>query len=303
MDWTRTHPYVSALCGAGILLVVGAFIVERQKVALPATQITAWGGAGNAYLDPASYVPTSGASPYAEDIMQRVKSGPPYTYTPPLNAPRSGASGEHSASQNVLASDSFNFDDFVAMLVREGARLNTAPASGDIPSAYAFIPSGLVSTTTSTSARTDLQQELYSYGNDIGSSIESFEQQHSNMMQILKGQVEDRTDQGKAEAVVNLAHSFQNLGNNLAGMDNVPLKVAGTHKALTQSYIEIGTNLALVPKAERDSDFIHAIEKYNASADTFTKNYIALASLFGAYGVAFSSSDAGSVFTFTPMGL
>ena len=188
------------------------------------------------------------------------------------------------------------------MVTGGGGGRETARVSDDTSNAYTFIPSGIVSTTTSTSERTDLQQELYNYGNDIGSSIESFEQQHSNMVQILKNQAEDRSDTEKAEAVVRLANAFRDLGNTLSGIENVPSQMAGIHTSLAESYVAIGKNLALVPKAQRDSDFIRAIETYNASADTFTKNYIALASLFGAYGVAFSSSDAGRVFTFTPMG-
>jgi len=169
-------------------------------------------------------------------------------------------------------------------------------------SAYAYIPRGLISTTTPSTARTALQQQLYDYGNDIGSSIESFEQQHSNTVQILKEQVEDRSDPDKAAAVVNIGHAFQNLGTNLAKMDNVPSAMVAAHAALAQSYIEIGKNLALVPQAERDSDFIQAIQTYNTSADAFTRNYIQIVSLFGAHGVTFTSSDAGRVFTFSPSG-
>jgi hypothetical protein len=85
-------------------------------------------------------------------------------------------------------------------------------------------------------------------------------------------------------------------------METVPPAITSAHNKLAQSYIEIGKNLSLIPGAERDSDFIAAIQVYNASADTFTRNYIQIASLFGAHGVTFTSGDSGRVFTFSPSG-
>lgn len=222
--------------------------------------------------------------------MDQVKSGPPYTYIPPSLATPAPTDNQ----------DSYDFEAFVAMLTQGSApKKQSASESGSVVSAYAYIPRGLISTTTPHTGRTDVQQALYDYGNDIGSSIESFEQQHSNTVQVLKGQVEDRGNPDKAAAVAQIGRAFQGLGNNLAAMDTVPSGMVSAHKALAQSYIEIGKNLALIPQAERDSDFIQAIQTYNASADTFTKNYIRIVSLFGANGVTFTSSDSGRVFTFS----
>ncbi len=114
--------------------------------------------------------------------------------------------------------------------------------------------------------------------------------------------MEDRTNPEKAAAVVAIGHGLEEMGNSVAAMETVPSAVASAHEALAKSYIEIGKNLALIPRAERDSDFIKAIQTYNASADTFTKNYIQLVSLFGAHGVTFTSSDAGRVFMFNATG-
>ncbi|MBI5457626.1 hypothetical protein HY971_02790 [Candidatus Kaiserbacteria bacterium] len=297
MEWFRTHPYASALSAAGVLVVVGAYIVVLRASEPTRTQATAWGGAGSSFLDPTSFEPPQYVAPtYQGDIIQQVQSGPPYTYITPVGS---------ATSASVSGDNPYDFEAFIAMLIKETVpkrQAVDARADSSTMDPYAYIPRGLISTTTPPTARTSTQQALYDYGNDIGSSIESFEQQHTNTVQILKEQAEDRADPDKATAVVNLGRAFQNLGSNLSAMDNVPSVMVSAHAALAKSYIELGKNLALIPGAERDSDFIQAIQTYNASADTFTGNYIRIVSLFGAYGVTFTSADSGRVFTFSPSG-
>ncbi len=294
MEWLRTHPYTSALCAAGVLVLTGAFIVTSRATRPAGTGVTAWGGEAVPLLNPTSYGPTQN-SLQGDDVMGQVQNGPPYTYIAPNFSNLTPSSEENS----------YDFEAFIAKLSAQGrpASGGTQGTDDSVLSAYAFIPRGLISTSTPRATRTALQQELYDYGNDIGSTIESFEQQHSNTVQILKVQVEDRANPEKAAAVVAIGHELEDLGKILAAMETVPSAMVSTHNALAQSYIEIGKNLALVPSAERDSDFIKAIQTYNASADTFVKNYIQLVSLFGAHGVTFTSSDGGKVFTFSPNSL
>ena len=296
MTWLRAHPYVSALCAAIILLAIGTIIVARQATHPIENRAGTWGSGNIPLLNPTGY--QSAPNTPSQDqpsLMSDVLDGPPYTYTPP-------------SASNTAVSDpnfgSYDIDSFIALITKGAPPKATSSASTDdtFLSAYAFIPRGLLSTTSPASTRSDTQQKLYDYGNDIGSSIESFEQQHSNTPQLLKEQVEDRSDPGKAAAVVNIGRALQDIGNSLLAMEEVPPIMASAHKALAQSYVEIGKNLALVPGATGDSAFIQAIQTYNASADTFTKNYVQIATLFSAHGVVFSSTDAGSVFTFTPSG-
>lgn len=295
MEWLRTHPYTSALGAAGILVVLGAFIVVSRASQPAGTRTSAWEGEAAPLLNPTSHGSTN-VSTQNQNIMGQVQDGPPYTYIAPNFSNPVSADGE--------AESSYDFDAFIAKLTKQANPKGQAGASEEDPllSAYAYIPRGLISTSTPVSTRSALQQELYEYGNDIGSTIESFEQQHSDTPQILKGQVEDRTDSGKAAAVVRIGRDLEEMGKAFVAMETVPSSFASAHNALAKSYIEIGKNLALIPEAQRDADFIKAIQTYNASADTFAKNYIQMVSLFGAHGVAFSANDAGKVFTFTPTG-
>ncbi|OGG52424.1 hypothetical protein A2851_05260 [Candidatus Kaiserbacteria bacterium RIFCSPHIGHO2_01_FULL_53_29] len=295
MNWLRAHPYVDALAATLALLLVGALIVNSRSAASPAASTRTWAGTEISLFNPSSHTPPAPASTQPSQNQYSVFPNVltvPSAYTPPV-----------VKDPDTEQSAPFDFNAFIALLSAQGR-----PASGgargtdnQVTDAYAFIPSGLMSTTSVQQSRSATQQKLYDYGNDIGSYIRSFEEQNQGKAQTLKDQVEDRSDSNKAAAVGELARALKEVGQNLQGMDVVPSAMASAHQKLAKSYIAIGTNLALVPYAERDSDFIAAIQTYNASADTFTRNYVAVAELFGAYGVVFAQSDAGSVFTFTPM--
>lgn len=293
MPWFRTHPYALTLGVAGLLIIAGIFVVMTRSSAPPTTsQAVAWGGTG-ALLNP-SYEPgtTSSQGP-AVGIMQQVQSGAPYTYTLPVPQTTNPDTGETTGG--------FDFNAFIAMLSAETGAVTTGQPAGNaaVTNAYAFIPGGFIATTT-VNKQTVLQKALYDYGNEAGSLIQSFEQQHTNESQVLTDQAQDRNDAGKAAAVQALGAQLSALGSSLLAMDSVPSQVADAHQALAQSYQNIGTKLALVPQAKSDADFIAAVQSYNSSADTFVKNYVALANLFVAYGVTFSQGDPGSVFTFAP---
>ena len=228
--------------------------------------------------------------------MQQLQSGTPYNYT--LPTPQAV-----SADTQTGGSGDFNFDSFISMLSNENAT-GTTKVQGSTNNAYAFIPTGLISALVP-KQRTALQQKLYDYGNNVGSFVQSFEQDHPNEAQVLWDQAQDRTNPDKAASLVALAHALTALGDNLSQMnaspddDQVPTQMTAAHNALAQSYHDLGTELALVPGAQGDSAFVAAVEAYDTTAEMFTQKYVALANLFVAYGVTFSPQDPGVVFTFS----
>lgn len=200
-------------------------------------------------------------------------------------------------------SDALTYQALLSDLQRYVPRsTGSAPPPSSVTSVtYAFPPAGIISTTTSGSreTRTKVQQELFEYGNAIGSYIQSFEEAHSNQVQVLKDQLEDRTNPAKNAAVVQLGKAMQNLGNNLRGVQEVPSAIADAHEALANSYIEIGKNLALVPAAQDTDALLKAINVYNASAGTFAQNFAALATRFVENDISFGQTDPGVVFQFS----
>lgn len=291
--WWYRRPYLSALIGAGILIGIGGLIVFARSPASLSGSNGVWSGASANILNPSDT-----GNHAAQDVPQYVpKQTVSYGYVPISR----GTTPEEDTSTN----GSFDFNAFMAELTQENTPPNTPGQSGADSSpaeTYSFIPKGFVAVGTPTSTRNAVQQALFNYGNEAGSLVESFETAHRDQAQVLKNWLEDRSDTTKAAAVVQLGRALWETGKAMLSLDT-PETAAAANKALADSYMEIGANLALVPKTERDTDLLKAIETYNASADTFTKNYIALVNIFGAYDVQFSASDPGSAFTFKPVSL
>lgn len=287
----RLHPYVSALLATAALIVVGILIVSTRSAVSSGGGVHAWGGANINFLNPANGAPQKTTQTDQNTISQQGGYSAPYSYIPP--APR-GSDAE---------ADSFDFSAFLSTLSQGSAASSSAQGSADVQFAYSFIPQGLISTSSPTKKRTKDQQQLYDYGNEAGSYIQSLEEAHRDQGQVLKNWLEDRSDSAKAAAVVQLARALWETGQSLSRMESIPTSVQATHTALAKGYMDIGANLGLVAKTQNDEDLLKSIGVYNASADTFTTTYVALATLFTAHAVTFSADDPGTVFTFTPVSL
>src|SRR3989344_789101 len=212
MEWIYQHSYATAIIGALLVLVLGAFVVERSTGVIPQRTGLIWGSTEGSLFDATSYQPQ-------ELTLETATTRP------------GGTSIDHalniSLSSDINIEQSapdFNFDAFLA-------ELSTTPAA-PTPNgnsqllepglAYSFIPSGLISTSTTETSRSALQQELFDYGNTIGSYVLSFEARNRNMTQDVKGHIEDRFSKEKAAALVRLANGIIELGTSLSTMDSVP---------------------------------------------------------------------------------
>lgn len=298
--WMHTHPYASALITAVLFVIVGIFVISQRAAVAPGGGVTAWGGANINLLNPAYNTPQNTTGQGQTEILRQVQTSASYSYIPPVP----GGATLYTSTTN---SSSFDFNSFIKLL-SEGSAAQTSPSTpagndASLEIAYSFIPKGLISTTTQVKKRTKEEQQLYNYGNEAGSYVESFEEAHGDQAQVLKNWLEDRRDSVKAAAVVQLGRALWETGKGLLSMGSVPTGTKAVHEKLAKSYMDIGANLALVAKTEGDVDLLKAIEVYNASADTYAKNYVALVNIFGAYGVGFSADDPGHVFTFTPVSL
>lgn len=296
MQWLRSHPYVAALIGTVVLILLGAFVVKERIAVRPEySETRAWGGVGAQLLNPISRAPNYTGS-IQEDIYREVRSGPPFYYSPaPAQIPFIDAGG----------SGDFDFDAFLALLSQPaGGKPGEATSDNSLlDTAYSFIPGGLISTSTTHKVRTPIQQALYNYGNEAGSSIQSFESTFGNASQILKDQFEDRESPSKNAALRALAEGLTGVGKALEGMGDVPSEVERAHAKVAASYRELGDKLSRVPGAKSEQEILDGILAYNSAAESYVKNYVALATLLSAYGVMFAPDDPGSVFTFTNVGL
>lgn len=289
MSWLRMHPYAAVSAGVGLLLIIGALVVESRTAVRPGS-LSVWGGSGAPLLNPTSYTPNAVLTE-----MQTTGGNPGVS---PIYIPPPQSTDVDSETPN--SDDSFNFDDFLGSLTQpSGGKGTTTSGSADIELAYSLIPRGLIATSTPSPTRTETQQKLFNYGNDVASYIQTYEDSNRNAPAALKDQAEDRQNPQKIQAVKLVAAGLRTVGESLLGMEELPSSVAGLHKALAESYIDVGKKLAKIPDAPGDETFIEAITAYNAAADALASNYVALATLFSVSGVTFSSQDPGSIFMFS----
>jgi len=289
MQWLRSHPYIASLVGAAVLILLGAFIVWQSATVQPEdSQTITWKGVGARLWDQTPLTP-SDQGENRENIYSEVRSGPPFYYSPASAQP---------PSANAEASGS-DLEALLTNLVRPASQSGTTQTGGTSLDPYSFIPGGLISISSPAKERTPAQKELYDYGNEAGSHIQSFENTHRNAPQTLKDQFEDREDQAKNAGLRALADGLVGVGRALEKMEDVPAGVAAAHAKVATSYQEIGDKLSRVPDAQREQEIIDAMLAYNTAVEVYVKNYIALATLFSAYGVSFRPEDPGSVFTFT----
>lgn len=290
------HPYEAVLIGVAALVAVGAVFVFGHSPVSPQAQGSTWQGFGGVPSNP-SQVPDSSGAPQQSAVGPQQQSGNSYVALPLAQ------SQDTSANPDTITAASI--DQLLAILSTSSSATTVSSNSSSLmAAAYALIPNGLVATTTNVAPkRTSAQDALYQYGNYIGAVIQTYEDTHQNTPQVLKDQSTDRTNADKDAQVQQIGQALQKVGRDIAAAPDIPNSVVSYNTALGKSYQDIGAKLALIGQTRSDTDFIAAVQAYDSAADTFTKNYVALASYFSASGVNFASQDPGSVFSFTPVGL
>jgi hypothetical protein len=192
--------------------------------------------------------------------------------------------------------------DIAALLAQLVQQMPVTASSQDpsTPDSYSFIPQGLISAEPATKARTPAQEDLFDYGNDVGTLVKGFEDTHYGSYQILKDHIEDRTNPDKIRALKILGQDLQQLGSDLRTVPDVPAEAAGMHRVYANAYYAIGGNLVLVADTTTDEEFVNAITKYNSIVEALSTQFQLLVLLFGTNEVTFSSSDPGNIFMFSP---
>lgn len=286
--WIHRHPFLATTLGIfGLLFLGGALVANRIDVN-PASSSGAWGGAGGMFFGTIkNAIPTG---PSTSDVVVRLQS-PDDTYAAiPIYTPSEDAT---PAGVDDVAS-------LLAQLVQPAPTTATASTDPATPGGYSFIPQGLVSTEPSTKKRTPGQEDLFDYGNAVGTLVKSYEDTHPGSAQILKDHVEDRTNPDKIRALKILGTDMQQLGNDLKDLPDVPADVAGMHRTYANAYFAAGANLLLIADTTTDEQFVEAVTKYNAVVEKLSVQFQLLVALFGTNEVTFSSSDPGKIFMFSP---
>lgn len=201
-----------------------------------------------------------------------------------------------TASPAAKRSDeTFDWDSFIAALGSK--RSNSATTTAFITD-Y-FVPSGAPAAIVErSSVQTPEQQTLHEYGNALGSVLSGFEKTHPNMPNTLQAQAEDPTNPAKRIALQSLADEFTAMARDVAAVSAPPQAQTATQK-LSSAYRAMGETLRTVPEASTDQERIDAMLAYNSAAEQYITAFLSIFDLFGAYDVRFTSSEPGSVFSFS----
>jgi hypothetical protein len=285
MHWFAAHAYITGLIIASILLVSGTALVSQRAPLSGIDTNTTWSGAGISLFSGLQ----RGSAPEetrirTEDILQGQRKDTSYTILP------AGAGFEAAPGTD------FNWEALMAELVRPpgaGAQSTEATNLG----VYAFIPQGLIAVREATQERSETQDILFEYGNAVGSFIVAFDDSHANMLQILKDAYQDRENAQKVAAAAQIGRDYVQLGAELEGI-TAPAQVGGLHQRLADAYKRVGRLMIAKVQAKNDTDFLAAVNAYNAGVDQFQKEYLALVTLFSVAEVQFTDYDPGRVFMF-----
>ncbi len=282
------HPVVLMLVAAIVLVLIGLFIVERQRAVAPTGSSASWQGSG-AYLET-----TPSNEPIAMPTTEPTTSQPTGPET--LVIPK----GTSTPTKVVTKTDgSFDYNAMLAQMrgsaAKSGSQGQAQSTYDELMSAFSFAPTF---STPVPKTKTPEELALISYGNAVGTKLQAFAAVNVNMTQTLTNQVNDRTNISKGNAVRDLGLRYRTLGENVLAMTDIPSSFQNAHKTLGESYVQLGTALSKVPDATDDQGFIAAITAYNTKADAYTNAFVAMVTLFSSQGITFEETDAGSVFSF-----
>ncbi len=284
MNWLFAHAYV-VLLGVAAFIIIATGATISKDTSTP-TNSSGWGRVGGVTLRDLSRANV--------DPVQT----PTVVAATGLEATEYSVLPIRSALDTTL--DSALPDEWESLLLQLVAP-EKAPAKseGGASDAYSFIPRGLISVVDPVEQKTALQQELFDYGNRVGASIRAFDEAHVNMISQLKDAYADRGNAAKRETAERIGTDYEALGKEFESLADVPAAVKSMHLSIARAYQDAGKKMVTKLRAQSDEEFLAAMHTYNASALQFTNSFVALATYLSATGVKFSTSDAGSVFTFT----
>ena len=321
MNWIRAHRYAVALIAMAVLVVGGLMArngspettagrgdirnvsVEYPYYAPPIAEFNGATAAGNSLQNPIQNA--SGSAPFILHFgTTQPKEDFPARTVPP-----------------------------VIPKVAESAPARTPnPSLPSLNDSYLSFFQALSRILSPTDTRTPEQKALYDYGNALGSTIRNFENTHMDVVQTLKIFFDSRTDPTKAAGIPKIAgvyaqltaassgtnpavsaaqaganlqiaaNDYAQLSATVTGLQHIPPEATDLNTKLAKGYANVAEGFSRLIKSENDAQLLDAITAYNAGVDEFIKNYVALVKLFSAYGVKFSASDAGVIFSFSSAG-
>ncbi len=133
------------------------------------------------------------------------------------------------------------------------------------------------------------------YGNNYGKKIKLFAITTGDQPKIMNEFIQGRGNPGNTDALLSLAQKYIDLAEELLKIDGPEnIKVFGI--ALANAYREVGeATIELSKMTSSDEGAINYIHAYNKSVDNFAREFVALSSVFGAFGIKFNKGEGGDI--------
>ena len=324
MQWIRSHRYAIALIATAVLAVVGGVIAKNDWSGIPAEP----GDAVNVSVAYPYYAPPENIELGPANVARRIQQN---AMSDTGSSTQSfGFFFDRTPKPKYIPPIAVTPSPTMKTPVKEKGPAVTQDTS--LNGQYLSFFRALSNILSPIDTRTPEQKVLFAYGNEIGSIIKNFEDTHGDTSKILKTFFDIRTDPSKAAGIPEIAakhaqltalsgdtnpsvsdasavagvqevaDEYAQLGARIASLQNIPPEAETPNTKLARGYADVAQGLSRLTKAENDQQLLEAVNAYNASADEFIRNYVTLVQLFSAYGVKFSASDAGAIFSFSATG-
>lgn len=285
------HPYSLLFSGAGIVLLT--IVLSAHYSSVPPTGATSIG-----------YV-QGGSLPITPLYVAGTTSA-----TPPSATPASGGDLTLNPSQQTAPAPQ---QTVTALIAASSSRpilsANTSTSAPDLndqqllQEVYSLQPTGISMPVVASHPASAEDTALHDYGNEAGLAVLSFANADADMAEVLNAWLTNRADASAAANVKKIASDLIQAGQQLEAIPSVPTAAASANESLAKNYEDAGAKLqAVILAGGSDNTLLTAMETYDTSADSFTKNYISLTNVFALHGVTFGASEAGSVFQFPASG-
>ncbi|MDO8552477.1 MAG: hypothetical protein Q7S01_03010 [bacterium] len=318
MHWLREHRHTVALIGAAVFVVVGGILARNN------TGASELGNIKNVAVEYPYYAPSADT----EGVSVKNQRTNPQSAVSDIGSSTASLAVFFDRASTPERPPTTSVTQTATKIVPQTP---TKSQSTITNSAYSSFFRTLSNILSPSDTRTPEQKELYNYGNEVGSIVKTFENSHGNLTQVLKTFFDSRVDPSKAAATPEIADAYaqltrgipssagttpasatagvQSIANDYAQLSfaigsiaDVPPQAEILNAKLAKGYGDVAQGMSKLAKTDNNDALLEAINSYNATAEEFIRTYVALADLFSAYGVKFSASDPGSIFSFSMTG-
>lgn len=145
---------------------------------------------------------------------------------------------------------------------------------------------------------TNLNNELYSYGNAAGNIVKTLEENQQATILALDTFTTSPTDTNAAPLNI-FAEKLHKTARDLLAIPLIPSSAKSTNESLASGYEATANALETLASVRDETKIIDAVFAYNDTVEKLGTAYVRVVLLFSSFGISFSPSDSGYTFMFT----